>query len=73
MAEEMKTFNNAEALADAENVIINMCGEISDLLSSLDVLIQSPATNGKEKEALKKFQSYLVAIMFYVEVMELKT
>jgi len=73
LAEEMKTFNNAEAVADAENVIDNMVGEFSETLSSLDVLIQSPATSGKEKEALKIFQCHIVGIMFYVEALELKT
>lgn len=69
----MEPFNNNLAVEEAEDVVECAVQEFSELLSSLDCLIHSPATGGKQKRVLKDQQTWLVGFMTYIEKMDLET
>lgn len=73
VSDEIAPYNNTGVVEDAEILVAVAMDEFSELLSSIDVLIQSPATSGEHKCFLKTFQCSLVGQMEYVENMKLET
>jgi len=70
---KVKLYDNAEVVHKANEEAFGAVCDMYKLLGTIDLLIQSPATDGKHKFKLKDFQYTLVWYMDFFEKMKLKT